>query len=157
MTTRRKTVCGALLLAAVACGIHLPAIDAGFFSDDYQWLGRMNATLERPFYVFTVFFRDFNPVLHASFALDWILGGDSASIWHMDSILMHGIATVLHEAGHMLVVGAGAGGRAPLVFVVNGSPYRGFLEGTVDGASFRLVLHLSNLEIKSLPKENADV
>lgn len=69
---------------------------------------------------------------------------------------LHGVATVLHEAARMLVVGAGPKGLDPLVFVVNGSPFRGFLEGTVDGAAFRLVLHLSNLEIKPVPKETSD-
>ncbi|MCH7781256.1 MAG: hypothetical protein IH848_10440, partial [Acidobacteria bacterium] len=95
MTERTQAWAGALSLAVVACAIYAPAVGAGFFSDDYQWLGRMNATLERPSYVFTVFFRDFNPVLHASFALDWIVGGGHSAVWHADSILLHGIATGL--------------------------------------------------------------
>lgn len=95
MTERTQAWAGALSLATVACAIYAPAVGAGFFSDDYQWLGRMNATLERPSYVFTVFFRDFNPVLHASFALDWIVGGGHSAVWHADSILLHGIATGL--------------------------------------------------------------
>ena len=95
MTERTKTWAGALSLAAVACAIYVPAVNVGFFSDDYQWLGRMNATLERPSYVFTVFFRDFNPVLHASFTLDWIVGGYHPAVWHADSILLHGIAAGL--------------------------------------------------------------
>jgi hypothetical protein len=95
MTTGSRTLLGAVLLAAIACAAHAPVLDVGFFSDDYQWLGRMNATMERPSYVFTVFFRDFNPVLHSSFALDWILGGSSAWVWHADSILLHGLTTAL--------------------------------------------------------------
>ena len=95
MTERTKTWAGALSLAAVACAVYAPAVGAGFFSDDYQWLGRMNATLEQPSYVFTVFFRDFNPVLHASFTLDWIVGGYDPAVWHVDSILLHGIAASL--------------------------------------------------------------
>ncbi len=95
MTERGRTLAGALALAAVSCAIYAPALSVGFFSDDYQWLGRMNATIEQPSYVFTVFFRDFNPVLHASFALDWIAGGYDAAVWHADSILLHGLTTAL--------------------------------------------------------------
>jgi hypothetical protein len=86
---------GALAAAFVACAVYTPALRVGFFSDDYQWLGRMNATLEQPSYVFSVFFRDFNPVLHASFALDWIVGGLTPAVWHADSILLHGIGAAL--------------------------------------------------------------
>jgi len=31
---------------------------------------------------------------------------------------------------------------------MNGSPYRGFLEGRVDGERYILLLHLSNMELK---------
>lgn len=58
------------------------------------------------------------------------------------------IAATLQEAGKMLLVGSGAKGAKPLIFCKNGSPYRGFLEGRIDGDAFRLVLHLSNLELK---------
>lgn len=30
----------------------------------------------------------------------------------------------------------------------NGSPYRGFLEGRVDGERFALLMHLSHMELK---------
>ena len=33
----------------------------------------------------------------------------------------------------------------------NGTPYRGFLEGRVDGDKYLLLLHLTNLELKELP------
>ena len=114
MTERTKTCAGALSLAAVACAVYAPAASIGFFSDDYQWLGRMNATLERPSYVFTVFFRDFNPVLHASFALDWIVGGYQPWVWHADSILLHGLA-----AGLLFLLCARLG--APFWVAVSGS------------------------------------
>jgi hypothetical protein len=95
MTEPFRRASAALALAAATCAIYAPSLSVGFFSDDYQWLGRMNATLERPSYVLTVFFRDFNPILHASFALDWIIGGGRAAVWHADSILLHGLATAL--------------------------------------------------------------
>ncbi len=60
------------------------------------------------------------------------------------------IAQTLHEQDKMLFVGAGRGNQ-PLVFQRNGSPYRGFLHGSVDGDGFKLILHLSNLELKPVP------
>lgn len=58
------------------------------------------------------------------------------------------IAKTLSAAGKMLYVGTGGKGAGPLIFQRNGTPYRGFLEGRVDGDGFLLVLHLSNMELK---------
>jgi hypothetical protein len=63
---------------------------------------------------------------------------------------LHATAKTLHDARKMALVGTGPKGQGPLVFTTNGAPYRGFLEGRVEGESYRLVLHLSNLEIKSV-------
>ena len=60
------------------------------------------------------------------------------------------IAKELDQAGKLLLVGAGPKGALPLIFSRNGAPYRGFLEGRVKGDSYKLVLHLSNLELKSV-------
>lgn len=62
---------------------------------------------------------------------------------------LYEISKTLAEAGKMLLVGSGAKGQGPLILSTNGSPYRGFLEGRVKGNGYRLVLHLSNLELKS--------
>lgn len=72
-------------------------------------------------------------------------------IRHVDGLtyeFLHGFAKTLMERRMLLLVGAGPGARKPLIFQKNGSPYRGFLEGRVDGTRYRLVLHLSNLELK---------
>lgn len=61
------------------------------------------------------------------------------------------MAKTLHEAGKVMLVGSGKKGAQPLIFTRNGSPYRGFLEGRIDGKAFRLVLHLSNMELKAPP------
>lgn len=61
---------------------------------------------------------------------------------------LYEIAKSLADEGKMLFVGAGGKGAQPLIFQSNGSPYRGFLEGRIDGDGYRLVLHLSNLELK---------
>lgn len=63
---------------------------------------------------------------------------------------LHDIASQLDAEGKLLVVGAGPKAQMPLIFQTNGAPFRGFLEGRVDGERYKLVLHLSNLELKSL-------
>lgn len=61
---------------------------------------------------------------------------------------LYEIAKRLQDEGKMMLAGSGPRGTAPLIFTNNGSPYRGFLEGRVEGTAYRLVLHLSNLELK---------
>ncbi len=58
------------------------------------------------------------------------------------------MAKELADSGEVVLVGGGKGGKGPLVLQDNGSPYRGFLEGRVDGERFALLLHLSNMELK---------
>lgn len=69
---------------------------------------------------------------------------------------LYDIAKHLHEEEKMLFTGAGNKGNKPLIFQTNGSPYRGFLEGRIDGDGYLLVLHLSNLELKSPPEKPAE-
>lgn len=61
---------------------------------------------------------------------------------------LHEIASQLDREKKLLVVGAGPKAQMPLIFQTNGAPFRGFLEGRVEGERYKLVLHLSNLEIK---------
>ena len=56
----------------------------------------------------------------------------------------------LDDNDEMMLVGAGAKGRDPLIFQNNGLPWRGFLEGRIQDDSYTLLLRLSNLELKSL-------
>ena len=76
---------------------------------------------------------------------------------HIDGLTfdyLYGMAKTLHESGKMVLVGGGPKGKEPLVFQMGGSPYRGFLEGRIDGDKYKLLLHLSNLELKRpAPKE----
>lgn len=65
---------------------------------------------------------------------------------------LYEIAQQLDRENKLLVVGAGPKAQLPLIFQTNGSPFRGFLEGRVEGETYRLVLHLSNLEIKRVPE-----
>ena len=79
----------------VTVAVYAPALGAGFFSDDYQWLARMAPTVARPDFVFSVFLRDFNPVLHASFLLDYLIGGGGAWSYHLTSIALHAAVVLL--------------------------------------------------------------
>ncbi len=63
---------------------------------------------------------------------------------------LYDMAKDLAEKDAMMVMGAGPNGRAPLVFRRGSTPYRAFLEGRVEGDSYILLLHLSNLEMKTL-------
>jgi hypothetical protein len=66
---------------------------------------------------------------------------------------LYDIAKALEESGKLMYVGAGAKGQQPLIFQTNGTPFRGFLEGRTRGEAYRLVLHLSNLEIKRVRQD----
>lgn len=60
------------------------------------------------------------------------------------------MAKQLHERNTLLLVGGGSQGKTPIVLSLGGTPYRGFLEGRISGASYCLILHLSNMELKDL-------
>ena len=61
---------------------------------------------------------------------------------------LYEMAKKLHDSNSMMLLGGGEKGNAPLVMTNNGTPYRGFLEGRINGDSFCLLLHLTNLELK---------
>ncbi len=78
-------------------------------------------------------------------------------IKHVDGLtydFLYSMAKELDSQGVVVLLGAGTKGKDPLVFNTNQTPYRGFLEGRVDGDRYQLLLHLSNLELKK-PKEEA--
>ncbi len=70
---------------------------------------------------------------------------------HVDGLTydyLFSMAKQLHDDKAMVLVGGGKKGRDPLIFQVNGTPYRAFLEGRVNEDKYKLLLHLSNLELK---------
>lgn len=72
-------------------------------------------------------------------------------IWHIDGPTfdyLFALARELAREDVLMELGAGKTGREPLIFQTNGTPYRGFLEGRVDGQRYMLLLHLSNMELK---------
>lgn len=75
----------------------------------------------------------------------------TVQIRHVDGVTydyLYDMAKTLAEEDAVMMLGAGDRGRDPLVFQTNGSPYRAFLEGRVDGERYKLLLHLSNMELK---------
>jgi hypothetical protein len=62
---------------------------------------------------------------------------------------LFGMAKELENKDSLLLLGAGAKSNLPLILRRNSTPYRGFLEGRTRGDTYRLVLHLSNLELKA--------
>jgi hypothetical protein len=70
---------------------------------------------------------------------------------HVDGVtfdFLFAIAKELDEKDSVMLLAGGEGGKGPLVLQSNGSPYRGFLDGRVNGDSFLLLLHLSAMELK---------
>ena len=62
---------------------------------------------------------------------------------------LYGIAKHLEELDSMMLLGAGPKNNQPLILRRGSVPYRGFLEGRTRGDKYILLLHLSNLEMKS--------
>lgn len=72
-------------------------------------------------------------------------------VQHVDGVTfdyLFNIAKELSEKKSVMLLGAGQGGKSPLVLASNGTPYRAFLEGRIQNDSFLLLLHLSNMELK---------
>jgi hypothetical protein len=71
-------------------------------------------------------------------------------IRHIDGLsfdFLLAIAKNLDEADSLVLIGVGLHGSDPLILERNGLPYRGFLEGRIQGKKYLLILHLSHLEL----------
>lgn len=62
---------------------------------------------------------------------------------------LYGMAKELEEQDSMMVLGAGPNSNQPLILRRGSLPYRGFLEGRTQGDRYVLLLHLSNMELKT--------
>jgi hypothetical protein len=70
---------------------------------------------------------------------------------HTDGLtydFLFSMAKTLHDEDVVVMMGTGPKAKDPLVFQANGTPYRAFMEGRIDGERFQLLIHLSNLELK---------
>ena len=63
------------------------------------------------------------------------------------------MAKKLSEKDSLMLLGGGPKANEPLVLRRGSVPYRGFLEGRVEGDKYCLILHLSNIELKSAREE----
>ncbi|HOV24845.1 MAG TPA: hypothetical protein PK566_00600 [Pseudobacteroides sp.] len=63
---------------------------------------------------------------------------------------LYDMAKSLHESNSLMFVGGGKKGIDPVVLTTGGVPYRGFLEGRIDGDKYCLILHLTNMELKGV-------
>ena len=63
------------------------------------------------------------------------------------------IAKDLEAKESLLLIGGGAKSNQPLILRRGSIPYRGFLEGRTKGDKYLLLLHLSNMELKT-PEED---
>jgi len=66
------------------------------------------------------------------------------------------MAKELEQKNALMLLGAGPKSNQPLILRRGSIPYRGFLEGRTEGDRYCLVLHLSNLELKSPEKQSPD-
>jgi hypothetical protein len=63
---------------------------------------------------------------------------------------LYGMAKCLHDADSLMFMGGGKKGTEPLVLTQGGEPYRGFLEGRIEGDKYCLILHLTLMEMKAV-------
>ncbi|HMF12335.1 MAG TPA: hypothetical protein VKE94_08515 [Gemmataceae bacterium] len=85
--------------------------------------------------------------------------GGTRQLWHVNGLtydFLFAIARELEQKDSLLLVGAGPKGTQPLVFRRGALPYRSFLEGHTRGQEYLLLLHLSNLELKSPEKASLE-
>ncbi len=71
---------------------------------------------------------------------------------HVDGLtfdFLFEMARDLEASQALMLLGSGEKGAGPLVFQANGRPYRGFLHGRTDGRRYRLMLLLSEMELKA--------
>ncbi len=71
-------------------------------------------------------------------------------IRHIDGLtfdFLFAIAQELDRSDSLVLIGAGTRGSEPIVPERNGLPYRGFLEGRINGDRYLLMLHLTHLEL----------
>lgn len=62
---------------------------------------------------------------------------------------LYAMAKELHEKDSLVLIGGGGKGTDPILLSRGGQPYRGFLEGRVQDDRYMLILHLSDIELKT--------
>jgi len=83
----------------------------------------------------------------------------SYQLFHTNGLsydFLYDMAKQLHEENVLMFIGAGKKGNEPIVITAGGEPYRGFLEGRIEGDKYLLVLRLTNMELKPLEAKSGD-
>lgn len=62
---------------------------------------------------------------------------------------LYAMAQELDEQDALVLVGGGERGTEPILLSRGGQPYRGFLEGRIREDRYQLILHLSDIELKT--------
>lgn len=63
---------------------------------------------------------------------------------------LYDMAKQLADKRSVMLVGAGPKGVGPIVINRGGTPYRAFLEGRIESEKYCLIIHLTNLELKTI-------
>ena len=79
-------------------------------------------------------------------------GNDFSPLNGITYDFLFSIAKELADKDSMVMMAAGPKGNEPLVFNDGGKPYRAFLEGRIKNDKYCLLLHLTDLELKSISK-----
>ena len=80
-------------------------------------------------------------------------------ITHVDGLtydFLYNMAKELEDKNSFLLLAAGEKSNKPLILQRDGTQYRGFLEGRTQGDKYMLILHMTNLELKALIKQEGD-
>lgn len=75
----------------------------------------------------------------------------TVQLQHVDGLTydhLYAMAAELEKEDAVMLLGTGEKGTGPLIFQSNGRAYRGFLSGATQGRRYRLLLHLSDMELK---------
>lgn len=75
----------------------------------------------------------------------------SLELRHVDGLtfdFLYDMAKDLETSDAMMLIGTGDKGVGPLIFQANGRPYRALLAGRTKGKSYRLILLLSDMQLK---------
>jgi hypothetical protein len=79
------------------------------------------------------------------------LFSDLLQLEHINGLtydFLFAMASDLAATESLVLLGGGLTGKDPLIFRRGSMPYRGFLEGRVEGDRYLLLLHLSNTELR---------
>jgi len=84
---------------------------------------------------------------------------DAHQLVHTDGLtreFLVQLAKTLHEKKSCALLGSGKKGTGPLILRENGKPCRGFVFGQIEGKNYKVVVLLSDMELKT-PKEIEEI